>query len=100
MTLIQLDRLRTRFSATPEQAANLRINQQVTVQLVNEKKEISATVERVSPIVDAKSGTIEVHVVMDNSQQALRSGTRCLLEVDESPANGNAMAGTAFRIGK
>ena len=84
VTLVQLDKLRTRFSATPEQAAKLRVDQQVNIRLSNDKGDVPAVVERVSPVVDAKSGTIEVHVVIDNADQKLRSGTRCLLEVNDA----------------
>jgi len=84
VTLVQLDKLRTRFSASPEVAASLKPNQKVQVTLTQSDKKIDAVVERISPVIDAKSGTLEVHVVIDNKKQKLRSGTRCLLEVESS----------------
>lgn len=83
MTLVQLDRLRTRFAATPEQAAKLRANQRVQVSFANSQQPpIDAVIERISPVVDAKSGTLEVHVIIPNSDNKLRSGSRCYLEMN------------------
>ena len=87
VTLVQLDKLRTRFSASPEVAASLKPDQKVQVTLTQSDKKIDAVVERISPVIDAKSGTLEVHVVINNEKQKLRSGTRCLLEVEESENN-------------
>ena len=81
-TLVQLNKLRARFSATPEQAATLYPNQPVKITLTQSDQLINAVVERISPVVDAKSGTVEVHVVMKNQNRKLRSGIRCLLEVE------------------
>lgn len=92
VTLVQLDRLRTRFSATPHQASQLRIGQNVKVKLGDATEKLSAKVERISPVVDAKSGTVEVHVVLDNARRELRSGIRCLLEVDGPDTSDDSLA--------
>ena len=38
--------------------------------------------DRISALIDAKSGTLEMNVVVHNADEALRSGTRCLLDID------------------
>lgn len=91
-TLVQLEQLRARFSATPEQAATLYPNQPVKLTLTQTDEQINAVVERISPVVDAKSGTLEVHVVMNNLKRQLRSGVRCLLEVEETTPAGDSLA--------
>ncbi len=40
---------------------------------------ITATVESVAPVMDAKSGTVEVTVAIDNPNEQISSGARCWL---------------------
>lgn len=92
VTLVQLDRLRTRFAATPKQASTLKVGQTVQIALEDDDQDASGKVERISPIVDAGSGTVEVLVLIENPNQRVRSGTRCLLKLnptlpsEETPA--------------
>lgn len=81
-TLVQIDKLRVRFSLTPAQAAHVQLDQAVSVVLPDSDQQIAARIERISPLVDAKSGTLEVHVVIPNQDRQIRSGSRCLLELD------------------
>lgn len=81
-TLVQIDQLRVRFSMSPAQASNLQVDQAITVLLSDSGQNVPARIERISPLVDAKSGTLEVHVVIPNQQRLYRSGSRCLLELD------------------
>lgn len=91
-TLVQLDQLRVRFSVSPEQAATLYPNQPLKITLSQTDEEVNAIVERISPIVDAKSGTLEIHVVMKNKDRQIRSGVRCLLEVEETETADTSLA--------
>lgn len=92
VTLVQLSRLRSRFPANPSQAARLRVNQRVRLLLPDTNEALEGSVERIAPVMDAKSGTIEVQVLIDNADRRWRSGSRCLLEVDSSAKSNNALA--------
>ncbi len=87
VTLAQLDKLRVKFPATPTQAANLKKDQRVSLELADGGGSVPAIIERLGATVDAKSGTLEVHVVIDNADGAVRSGLRCLLDVDADHSN-------------
>ena len=82
VTLAQLDKLRVKFPAMPRQLQKLSENQQVKLQLADTGKTIDATIERIAKTIDAKSGTVEIHAVIDNSQSTIRSGARCMLTVE------------------
>ena len=91
--MAQLDKLRVRFPATPRQASNLKKSQRVSLKLADDGKTVAAVIERLGETVDAKSGTLEVHVVIDNSAGEVRSGVRCLLDVDaDHTADDNSVA--------
>ena len=51
----------------------------MTLPDLNQK--VKGTVERIAPIMDAKSGTQEISVLIENPRERLRSGTRCLLNI-------------------
>lgn len=91
-TLAQLNRLRARFSATPGQVASLRKNQKLNLILAETNERIPATVERIAKTIDAKSGTLELHVIIDNANHLLRSGSRCLLDVEDGIGSANSLA--------
>jgi RND family efflux transporter MFP subunit len=83
VTLVNVSQLRVRFQTTAQQAVALAAGQSVEVHLSDLNQTMVATIERVSPIMDAKSGTVEVTVILDNSQsrRALRSGMRCTWQI-------------------
>jgi RND family efflux transporter MFP subunit len=82
VTLVQLDQLRVRFAVTPAQVAQVRAGQTIEIVLPDLKRRVEGTVDRISALIDAKSGTLEMNVVVHNVDEALRSGTRCLLDFD------------------
>jgi RND family efflux transporter MFP subunit len=82
VTLVQLDQLRVRFSVTPAQAAHVRVGQAVEIVLPDFKERVRGTVDRISALIDAKSGTLEMNIVIHNAGAVLHSGTRCLLDID------------------
>lgn len=90
VTLVQLEKLRVRFSVVPELAQSLYVNQSVQV-ILSKKERVDAVLERIAAVVDAKSGTLEVHVVIDNAQGKYRSGVRCTMEI-EAKANPGVLA--------
>jgi RND family efflux transporter MFP subunit len=90
VTLVQLEKLRVRFSVVPELAQSLYPNQSVKV-ILSKTERVDAVLERIASVVDAKSGTLEVHVVIDNARGKYRSGVRCTMEI-EAKANNSALA--------
>ena len=90
VTLVQPEKLRVRFSVVPELAQSLYPNQSVKV-ILSKTERVDAVLERIASVVDAKSGTLEVHVVIDNARGKYRSGVRCTMEI-EAKANNSALA--------
>jgi RND family efflux transporter MFP subunit len=86
LTVVDLDRLRIKFPATAEQTTEFSAGQSVEVLLAETEERVSGIVERIGAIMDAKSGTIEIDVVLDNPQHLIRSGRRCILEVRNAVA--------------
>ena len=87
ITVVQLNPLRVKFSVSPRLASELKQNQKVYLDMSDKQKRTTGTVELVSPVMDAKSGTVEVSVLLDNTNNRFRSGTRFFLGVggSESP---------------
>ena len=69
---------------TPE-ATKLRIDQDVTIHFLDSEVETKGTVEFISPVTDAESGTVRVKIRIDNPDGKYRSGERCTLEFSGSP---------------
>ncbi|MCA9150385.1 MAG: efflux RND transporter periplasmic adaptor subunit [Planctomycetales bacterium] len=98
VTVVQLDRLRAKFPVDPATAAQLTLGQSHEVEFVDSGNRVPAVVETISPVIDAKSDTVLVTVVIDNSEETLRSGARCVLNVPiGSSASGTATQFTSKR---
>ncbi len=85
ITLVDLDRLRAKFPVSIRQASGLRAGQEVNVSLPDLGKRVPAKVEVVAPVADAKSGTVQVTVAIDNREGQYRGGARCLLQLPDDP---------------
>ena len=81
LTVVQLNPLRVKFSLTMEQAADLHEGQLLPMHLSEVSHAADATVEVVSPVLDAKSGTVQVTCVIDNKDNRYRSGMRCVVRL-------------------
>ena len=81
LTVVQLDRLLARFSVPPELAATLTLDQSVPLMIGSDSRPLDGTVESIAPVMDAKSGTVDVTVAVDNPHEAIASGVRCWLLV-------------------
>lgn len=86
MTIVQLDRLKARFSMGPAWSAGFDVGKQVRLFFPDTNSTAIAVVENISPTIDAKSGEIEITVVFSNKQGQFRSGARCQLEIGASIA--------------
>jgi RND family efflux transporter MFP subunit len=86
LTIVQLDRLRAKFSLEPSVAVQIKAGQTVHVSLGHDTTPLPGTIESVSPVMDAKSATVEVTVRLENPQEANPSGARCWLRVSTRAA--------------
>jgi RND family efflux transporter MFP subunit len=87
VTIVQLDRLRAKFSLEPSLAMHLKAGQTLPLSLGGDSRLLSGTIEAVAPVMDAKSATVEVTVVIENADQLIPSGARCWLHVPPSQAS-------------
>lgn len=81
MTLVQLDPLRVTFPVSSRSAGELKPGAKFPIEVPEIEATMTGTIERVSPVMDAKSGTVEIHFLVDNLDRGMRSGMRCLLRV-------------------
>jgi len=82
LTIAQLDPLHAIFHICPPLIRNLEEQQEVSLK-VNGKK-VTGSVDLISPVIDAKSGTITVRIVLPNKEHHLRSGSRCILTLNDN----------------
>jgi RND family efflux transporter MFP subunit len=77
MTVVQLDPLRVVFSIPLAQSTKLAAGQTVPLTLPDLNLTTEGTIEFVSPVVDAESGTVRVKVLLPNAKGEYRAGIRC-----------------------
>jgi RND family efflux transporter MFP subunit len=87
-TIVQLNRLKAKFPLDPEAVVTLTVGQDVRLTLDADTATLPATVESISPVMDAKSATFEVTVAIDNAEETIPSGARCWLEIPPTPSDG------------
>ncbi len=83
MKIVKLNKLRAKFSLSPAEASDLNPGDYVNVRLTQPASVVQARIETILPVMDAKSGTLAVMVVVDNEAERLRSGGRCFLQTPE-----------------
>jgi RND family efflux transporter MFP subunit len=79
LTVVQIDRLLVNLFLTPERAAQLKVGSAATITLGESGQTAPATVEFISPVTDAASGTVRVKFVIENAKGEYRSGTTARL---------------------
>ena len=79
LTVVQIDKLAANLFLTPDRTEALKAGDHLDLLLLDSQKRIPATVDFVSPITDAASGTVRVKFSIENSAGKLRSGARCTL---------------------
>ena len=84
LTVVQIDRLSVNLFLPPERVENLKAGNKTELLLLDPERRVAATVEFVSPITDAASGTVRVKFAIENPKGAIRSGGRCTLEPDST----------------
>ncbi len=91
MTIARLDPLHAVFHIFPSLANDLKEQQEVPIEVNG--KTVIGVVDLISPVIDAKSGTITVRIVLPNKKYLLQSGGRCTLTFNENsgePSHGRA----------
>lgn len=78
ITVVQPNPLKTLFHLPPRIATNMHVGDDVVVEINSIL--ITALVDFISPVINAQSGTVEVRIVIDNSENHLLSGRRCILK--------------------
>jgi RND family efflux transporter MFP subunit len=78
LTVVQLDPLVATFTAPQDVASLLQLGMQVDVEFATSAV-VKAQVDFISPVIDAKSGTVEVKVRIPNPDGRLYGGMRCRL---------------------
>jgi RND family efflux transporter MFP subunit len=79
LTIVQIDRLIVNLFLPPWRAAKLSPGGSATLLVDESAQRVAATVEFISPVVDAASGTVRVKFVIDNQAGKLRSGVTASL---------------------
>lgn len=75
LTVVQIDRLLVNLFLIPARAAKLKVGDTVPLLLGDEATtRVIGTIEFISPIIDAASGTVRVKFVLENKDFAIRSG--------------------------
>ncbi|KLU01655.1 Membrane fusion protein of RND family multidrug efflux pump [Rhodopirellula islandica] len=84
LQLVQLDRLKAIFSVPLRRVDRLSEGQTVVVRVGGARRAVLGTLEHISPVANAESGTVRVRVVLDNESRDLRSGVVCWLDLEAS----------------
>jgi RND family efflux transporter MFP subunit len=79
--LVELDRLLATFYIPENRATVLTPGQTLAVQFGQPATPVEGTVEIISPVTDAESGTVRVQLRLENSGNAHRAGERCSVEL-------------------
>jgi len=77
--IISRDSMVAVFNLPTTEAIQLRIDQRVPVRPRSVPRIVEGRVESLSPAIDGESGTIAVRITIDNRDESLLPGDRCLL---------------------
>ena len=83
LTIAQLDPLHAVFHLPPAAVHSLKNNKQIPLLVAG--RQATGKVDFISPIIDAQSGTITVRIILNNTDHALDSGSRCTLVLNDTP---------------
>lgn len=97
MKLVQLDPLLAVFNLPASDAAQLRIGQKISLYFPLQKLNVEGTVEIISPLTDAESGTTRVKIRIPNPDGHYRSGERCILDLFRSSSPNEQKSHTNFK---
>jgi len=78
LTVVQIDKLTANLFLPPAKALQLKTGGQAML-LIDDREKVPATIEFISPVTDAASGTVRVKFTIANTGNVHRSGARCTL---------------------
>ena len=84
---MQLDSLIAVFSVPLGEARELSAGNTVLLKVAGSESSEEGTIELVSPVADAQSGTVILKVRLPNADGRHRSGEKCTLAVRHAPAS-------------
>ena len=78
LTVVEIDRLTVNLFLSPDRASKLQTGGHADLQLLDDgNARVPATIEFLSPVIDAASGTVRVKFVIENPEGKYRAGGRC-----------------------
>lgn len=87
LQLVQLDRLKAVFSVPLQRIDSLSEGQSVVIRVGGSRTMTLGSLEYISPVATAESGTVRVRVVLPNEKRTIRSGVVCWLDLEASARN-------------
>jgi RND family efflux transporter MFP subunit len=82
VTLVQLDKLLANFTLNGNQVAALQTGNELPI-IFSEGNDQRGTIDFISPVMDAESGTVLIKIKIDNSNGSCRSGQRCRIRLPD-----------------
>lgn len=86
MTIVQLNPLRATFSIPASRVGKLAAGKTVLIRLTSSAAPVTGSIEFVSPVTTAQSGTVTVKVRVPNPDHRYRAGEKCELQLGEAPS--------------
>jgi len=84
MTIVQLDPLLVTFPVPVSQLTGLKPGQTLRMKVVGRQEPIEGAIDLISPIISADSQTVKVKVVIPNTDNRIKSGSKCVLLIGTS----------------
>jgi multidrug resistance efflux pump len=81
LQLATLNPLRAKLLVSRGQLSAFKVGGTVSIQFPDSNQKTKGKIDRVSPVSDAESGLTEVQVLIDNPENHLRGGDRCICEL-------------------
>jgi RND family efflux transporter MFP subunit len=81
LQLARLDPLRAKFLVTRGQLSNFKLGSSVAISFPDSQQKSKGKVDRISPVSDAESGLTEIQVLIENPDNLLRGGDRCICDL-------------------
>jgi RND family efflux transporter MFP subunit len=99
LTVVQIDRLTVNLFLPPARVEKMKNGDHAELLLLDPERRVPATVEFVSPIIDAASGTVRVKFAIENRGGEIRSGGRCTLDPESARSLARAITPEPAREG-
>lgn len=84
MTVVQLDPLLVTFPVPVSQLTGIKAGQTLRMKVVGRQDPIEGKLDLISPVISADSQTVKVKVVIPNSDNRIKSGSKCVLLIGTS----------------